>query len=392
MLNFDYSLDGLGAELTCEDGRSVYLQGEDADSIRELDEWIDNTEFPHDAYETAQDAINQALEDYFLNDGDHQREASKKASKFAGLKRVANEAPEGINESIEFMKGKLSDQLNNLTILQENLGAVEMDENGENPKPVEGEARLAGLKRIAAENPEAIEECLSEFYAAMDEMCSFTENLADNLNVDLPTPGAPAEGEAPSEEDANEDEAQEECPEGECEAGDEECAEGCKKSASKKHKKAKFKVYVDHEGDLVTQVGEYLRKATPAEAKASEATAEGYIPTPADVREWLATAPNDGTTRLASRKRAGTREVVIEALKSFLGDRYDKMNSSAGKAELQSQLAFLQSLGLVPAGITVDTLLRQVRPDHEADTTPGVVFTDDDQAYLDSLDNDDQDR
>lgn len=65
MTSFDYRLDGLGADLTDDHGRSVYLRGEDADPIRELDEWIDATEFPYGPYETAQDAINTILEDYF---------------------------------------------------------------------------------------------------------------------------------------------------------------------------------------------------------------------------------------------------------------------------------------------------------------------------------------
>lgn len=62
---YDYKLDGLGATLYAPDGRTCYLQGEDADPIRELDDWIDATEFPFGPYQTAQDAISTILEDYF---------------------------------------------------------------------------------------------------------------------------------------------------------------------------------------------------------------------------------------------------------------------------------------------------------------------------------------
>ena len=62
----DYRLDGLGAELTDATGRSIYLQGEDADAIRGLDEWLDTVEeWPYGPYDTPQDAINAVLDDYF---------------------------------------------------------------------------------------------------------------------------------------------------------------------------------------------------------------------------------------------------------------------------------------------------------------------------------------
>ena len=62
----DYRLDGLGAELTDAKGRSIYLQGEDADAIRNLDEWLDTIEeWPHGPYANAQEAIDAVLGDYF---------------------------------------------------------------------------------------------------------------------------------------------------------------------------------------------------------------------------------------------------------------------------------------------------------------------------------------
>lgn len=62
----DYTINRMGdAELTHDDGRTVYLQGDDAEQVRELDAWLDETEFPHGPYETMQDAIDTVLEPYF---------------------------------------------------------------------------------------------------------------------------------------------------------------------------------------------------------------------------------------------------------------------------------------------------------------------------------------
>ena len=116
-------------------------------------------------------------------------------AKFATLKRIATENPEGVAQAISTLKQKLQDQVDNLSAMEENLGA------GGPPAPIEGdpapvapvpgapatvEARLAGLRRIAEEAPDQIEEALGEFYLGMDEVLALTENLADNLGVNLP--------------------------------------------------------------------------------------------------------------------------------------------------------------------------------------------------------------
>ena len=135
-----------------------------------------------------------------------------KAVKFAGLKRIAAEEPGAIDAAIDTLKAKLTEQLENLTTMQDILrggdGAA-ADEGGEGiavPPPAGdeegtplGEAKpvMAGLKRIASDTPEDVEEALGEFYLAMDEVLALTENLADNLDIDLPVgenPMGEAEG------------------------------------------------------------------------------------------------------------------------------------------------------------------------------------------------------
>lgn len=155
------------------------------------------------------DNVSAAVQGFVEARNAHFKPTSKESSmsnpKFASLKRLAAESPEQVNEAIEFIKGKLSDSLNNLTILQENLGAVTLDANGQNPKPVEGDAKFASFKRIAEEKPELMEQALGEFYGDMDEVMAFTENLADHLDLDLPTPGEPKEGIDNPEDDKGDD-------------------------------------------------------------------------------------------------------------------------------------------------------------------------------------------
>lgn len=62
----DYKINRMGdAELTHDDGREVYLQGDDAADVHQLDAWLDETEFPYGPYETMQDAIDASLSPYF---------------------------------------------------------------------------------------------------------------------------------------------------------------------------------------------------------------------------------------------------------------------------------------------------------------------------------------
>ena len=168
--------------------------------------------------------------------------------KFAGLKRIAAEEPGAVDAAIDTLKAKLTEQLENLETMQAHLrgGAPAPAEGGpvgelgddpdaglhgegiavpepaadENGTPL-GEAKpiMAGLKRIAADAPEAIEEALGEFYLAMDEVLALTENLADHLDIDLPVGENPMgepegeekeEGGAPFEPKDDKDDKQEE--------------------------------------------------------------------------------------------------------------------------------------------------------------------------------------
>lgn len=156
------------------------------------------------------DNMHEAVEGFTTARDAHHKEASVTTSaKFANLQRIAAENPDAMAEAITKIEDSLREQLNNLSILKENfgitapVGEVKEGEPSE-VKEVEGAERLAGFKRIANDAPEAIEEALGEFYLAMDEIMAQTENLADNLDIDLPAgdeipvevedPGNPDEG------------------------------------------------------------------------------------------------------------------------------------------------------------------------------------------------------
>lgn len=63
----DYTFDSCGGCELSDDasGRTIYLQGEDADAIRDLDAWLEETDFPYGPYAYARDAIDAILDEYF---------------------------------------------------------------------------------------------------------------------------------------------------------------------------------------------------------------------------------------------------------------------------------------------------------------------------------------
>lgn len=178
----------------------------------------------------------------FAPDPDHMTTSSLKeatvSAKFAALKRIAAENPQAIAEAIDGLKSQLSEQLNNLTILQENLGIVAPVEGAEvkegapmEVQEVEGEEKFAGLKRLAAEEPAQLEEAFGEFYLAMDKVMAQTEALADNLDITLPDAApvdveeeAAEEGESVPEEIAEGGSDTDDVPHGEQPAATEEPA------------------------------------------------------------------------------------------------------------------------------------------------------------------------
>ena len=154
------------------------------------------------------DNMHAAVEGFTTaRDAHHKKEAAVSATKtkFANMQRIASEEPEAMASALTTIEDMLREQLNNISVMKENFGITEPA--GEvkegvpvEVKPVEGEQRLAGFKRFAAEAPEAIAEALGEFYLAMDEVMAVTENLADNLDVDLPTGTPEEDAPAPVEE------------------------------------------------------------------------------------------------------------------------------------------------------------------------------------------------
>ena len=117
-------------------------------------------------------------------------------AKYATLQRVAQSDPDGVAQSISVLKQKLQEQVENLETMEENLGltvpADVIEGDAAVADPVDGAPVTieAGLQRVAAEAPEQIEEAINEFYQGMDEVLALTENLADNLGLELTPPEA----------------------------------------------------------------------------------------------------------------------------------------------------------------------------------------------------------
>ncbi len=63
---YDYRFDNVGGvELFGLCGAPRYLQGEDADPIRDLDKYLDENGFPNKGFDSPADAIASILEPYF---------------------------------------------------------------------------------------------------------------------------------------------------------------------------------------------------------------------------------------------------------------------------------------------------------------------------------------
>lgn len=139
------------------------------------------------------------------------KEAKKasKASKFATLRRIAEEEPEAVGEAIAELRDTFMEQVEALDALAENLGVdVETAEEdaqadlefqaskkrASKPTPKFG----ALLKKLAEEDPEQVELALGEIYGNIDTLAEGVENLAENLGVELPE--SPAEEQEELEE------------------------------------------------------------------------------------------------------------------------------------------------------------------------------------------------
>jgi hypothetical protein len=140
-------------------------------------------------------------------------EAKTAASKFATLKRIAEEEPEALGEAIAELRDKFMEQVEALDALAENLNLTPDDlvpEEGESleEEALEGEAKegklakkriakkriakkriakkfAVGLRRVADEEPEEVSLSLNEIYSNLDHLAEGVENLADNLGVEL---------------------------------------------------------------------------------------------------------------------------------------------------------------------------------------------------------------
>ena len=150
--------------------------------------------------------------------GSTQEEPPMPTLKFATLQRLAAEAPEEVSAKVESIKQHLLDQVTLLENFQEQLdmspeGAEKFDEpepdgdaddkpgfkgtkeEGEKKdKPEEKkeddkqDGKFAGLRHFAAEEPEAIEDAIQDFFLGLDQVMAETESLADTLGVELVAP------------------------------------------------------------------------------------------------------------------------------------------------------------------------------------------------------------
>lgn len=142
------------------------------------------------------------LEDMNMNDN---RTGNKRTDKYAKFVRAAEEEPEELSESLSELSSAFSTLAESAEALVENLDL----------KPIEVEASIrekrasqakfgAALRRLAAEEPEKVEEAVKEIYSSLDEVAVAIENLADHLGFSLEDETVEVEEFSPEEEEVEE--------------------------------------------------------------------------------------------------------------------------------------------------------------------------------------------
>jgi hypothetical protein len=109
------------------------------------------------------------------------------AGKYARLKQIAAEEPEAASEGLEQVGdafGQLADAVQNL---RENLDLVPADEGLPLKERIAAYRRFAhSFIQLADEDPQALEQAITEVYQSLDEVAVALENYAGNMGLALP--------------------------------------------------------------------------------------------------------------------------------------------------------------------------------------------------------------
>ncbi len=136
-----------------------------------------------------------------------ERQAAKAAAgKFARVKQVAAEDPQGAGEGLEQVGDAFGQLADAVQYLRENLDLV--DAPAEAPLKDRIAARRAfakNFRQIAEQDPESLEQAINEVYQSLDETAIALENYADNMGLDLHPEGEAAPGTENSLADYSED-------------------------------------------------------------------------------------------------------------------------------------------------------------------------------------------
>ena len=108
------------------------------------------------------------------------------ANKYATLQRIANEEPQELGHALNEITAAFASLKEASEALTENLNlTASSDDASLSEKVASRKKYAAALRRIAGENPEAVEEAVQELYHSLDEIAEAVENLASNLDIYL---------------------------------------------------------------------------------------------------------------------------------------------------------------------------------------------------------------
>lgn len=120
-----------------------------------------------------------------------------KQDKYAKFRQFANEEPEALSDALVELSQAFNSLSESAEALVENLDLTPVQTDAPIGDKVASRKKFASaLRRLASEDPAAVEEAINEIYNAVDEVAVAIENLADNLGLSL------SEAEITTEEDA----------------------------------------------------------------------------------------------------------------------------------------------------------------------------------------------
>ncbi len=111
---------------------------------------------------------------------------SRRPVKYAQFKRLATEDPASLSEALVELSSAFGTLAEASEALVENLDLTPVAPDAPAKEKTAAKSKFARmLKKMASDNPEAVEEAVNEIYNAVDEVAAAIENLAENLGFEL---------------------------------------------------------------------------------------------------------------------------------------------------------------------------------------------------------------